>query len=185
MISAFSLWLPIVLSAVFVFIVSSVIHMVLTYHRNDFKGVPGEDDVMDALSTFNIPQGEYFMPHVSDQKQRETEEFKAKVAKGPVAFLTVIPANYKMGGKLAMWFVYSLLVGLFTAYIAGLALSAGATYMAVFRLTGAVAFSGYALALMQNSIWYGRGWGNTLKSMGDGFVYASLTAGTFAWLWPV
>jgi len=184
MISAMSLWLPVLLSAVFVFIVSSIIHMVLTYHRNDFKSVPGEDDVLDALSPFNIPEGEYFIPFVNEPKQRESEEFKAKVAKGPVAFLTVIPANYKMGGKLAMWFIYSLLVGLLTAYVAGLALDAGSHYMAVFRFTGTVAFSAYALALMQNSIWYGRGWGNTLKSMGDGFVYALVTAGTFGWLWP-
>ena len=184
MVPALSLWLPVLLSAVFVFIVSSIIHMVLTYHRSDFKAVPSEDGVMDALRPFNIPEGEYFMPYVDDPKQRETDEFKAKVEKGPVAFMTIIPVNYNMGPKLAMWFVYSLLVGLFTAYVAGLAMSPGAHYLAVFRFTGATAFCGYALALMQNSIWYGRSWGNTLKSMGDGFLYAVVTAGTFGWLWP-
>lgn len=184
MIGALTLWLPILLSAVFVFIVSSIIHMVLTYHRSDFKAVPSEDGVMDALRPFNIPEGEYFIPYVDDPKQRETDEFKAKVEKGPVAFMTVIPANYNMGPKLAMWFLYSILVGLFTAYVAGLALDPGAHYLAVFRFTGAAAFCGYALALMQNSIWYGRSWGNTLKSMADGFIYATVTAGTFGWLWP-
>ena len=184
MVSALSLWLPVLLSAVFVFIVSSIIHMVLKYHGNDYKAVPSEDAVMDALRSFNIAEGEYFIPYVNDPKQRETDEFKAKIEKGPIAFLTVIPGAYDMGGKLVMWFVYSILVGFCTAYMAGLAMEAGAHYMAVFRFTGTAAFVGYALALMQNSIWYGRGWGNTLKSMGDGFIYALVTAGTFGWLWP-
>ena len=184
MISALSLWLPVLLSALGVFIVSSVIHMVLTYHRNDFKGVPSEDGVMDALRSFNIPQGEYFMPFIDDPKQRETDEFKAKEQKGPVAYLTVISADYKLGKKLVSWFLYSILVGLFTAYTAGLALEPGAYYMQVFRFTGTAAFGGYALALMQNSIWYGRNWSTTLKSMADGFVYPLVTAGIFGWLWP-
>jgi hypothetical protein len=184
MISAMSLWLPVLVSAVFVFIVSSVIHMVLTYHRRDFKAVPSEDSVMEALRGFNIPLGEYFMPHVEDPKARETDEFMARVEKGPVAFLTVIPANYNMGSKLLMWFIYCILVGLFTAYLAGLSLEQGAQYMAVFRFTGTAAFGAYAFALLQNSIWYARSWRTTLKSMLDGFIYATVTAGTFGWLWP-
>lgn len=184
MVSALSLWLPILLSAVFVFIVSSVMHMVLKYHSNDMKALPKEDEVMDALQPFNIAAGEYFMPYINDLKQRESAEFKAKLEKGPVAFLNVVPGAYDMGGKLFMWFVYSLLVGLFTAYVAGVTMAPGAHYLAVFRITGAVAFVGYALALVQNSIWYGRSWSSTLKYMVDGFVYALVTAGTFGWLWP-
>jgi hypothetical protein len=107
MISALSLWLPVLLSALGVFIVSSVIHMVLTYHRSDFKGVPSEDGVMDALRSFNIPEGEYFMPYIDDPKQRETDEFRAKEQKGPVAFLTVISADYQLGKKLVSWFLYN------------------------------------------------------------------------------
>ena len=46
MVSIISLWLPILLSAVAVFIASSVIHMVLKYHNSDFKKIPAEDEVM-------------------------------------------------------------------------------------------------------------------------------------------
>ena len=184
MVPALSLWLPVMLSAVFVFIVSSIMHMVIKYHSNDMKALPKEDEVMGALQPFNIEAGEYFMPYISDMKQRDTDEFKAKLAKGPVAFLIVVPDAYNMGGKLFMWFVYSLLVSLFTAYVAGIALAPGAHYLAVFRITGTVAFVGYSLALIQNSIWYGRSWGSTLKYMLDGFLYALVTAGTFGWLWP-
>lgn len=184
MVPALSLWMPIIVSAVFVFIVSSVMHMLLKYHGSDFKGVPSEDDVMEALRQFNIPEGEYYMPHVADMKDRETPEFKEKMAKGPIAFITVMPSDYQMGKSLLMWFLYSVLVGFFAAYMAGRALGPGAHYLEVFRFTGAAAFGAYALALIQNSIWYKRAWSTTLKYMLDGFIYALVTAGTFGWLWP-
>ncbi|MFQ5717948.1 MAG: hypothetical protein ACE5IK_00225 [Acidobacteriota bacterium] len=44
MIALTSLVLPILLSAVLVFVVSSIIHMVLPYHRGDFSQLPAEDD---------------------------------------------------------------------------------------------------------------------------------------------
>ena len=85
---------------------------------------------------------------------------------------------------LTLWFIYCVVVAKFAAYVAGLALAPGAPYMTVFRITGTVAFAGYALALAQHSIWYQRSWMTTARSMFDGLVYALLTAGTFGWLWP-
>jgi hypothetical protein len=89
-----------------------------------------------------------------------------------------------MRTNLAEWFVYCTVVGIFAAYIAGRALAPGAEYLTVFRLAGCAAFTGYALALWQDSIWYKRAWSTSLKSTFDGLVYALLTAGTFGWLWP-
>lgn len=184
MVSILSLWLPIVLSAVLVFIVSSIIHMVLTYHRSDFARLPDEDGVMDALRPFNIPEGEYVMPFANSSKQMNDPEFKARMEKGPVAFLNVFGADFQMGKSLVLWFLYCLLIGVFAAYLAGRALGPGAQYLEVFRFAGAAAFGGYGLALLQNSIWYKRGWPATLKSMADSLVYALVTAGMFGWLWP-
>ena len=179
-----SLWLPILLSAVFVFIVSSFIHMVLGYHNNDFAKLPKEDEVMDALRGFNIPPGEYVVPYAGSSKEMGSPDYKERVTRGPVALMTVVkngpPA---MAGSLVLWFVYSLVVGILAAYIAYHALGPNPHYLAVFRFVGAAAFGAYSLALMQNSIWYKRGWGATLKSMLDGLVYALVTAGTFGWLW--
>jgi hypothetical protein len=81
-------------------------------------------------------------------------------------------------------FLYSVVVSLFAAYIGGRALGPGAPYLAVFRFVGASAFMGYSLGLLQNSIWYRRNWGTTLKSVFDGLLYGLFTAGTFGWLWP-
>ena len=184
MVSIISLWLPIMLSAVFVFIASSVIHMVLKYHNSDFKKLPAEDEVMAALRPFGIPEGEYVMPRAEDTAQMKDPAFQEKVKQGPVAFVTVMPGDFGVGKSLALWFIYSIVMGIFAAYISGRALGPGAYYMDVFRFAGAAAFGGYALALLQNSIWYKRAWSSTFKSMADGLVYALVTAGTFGWLWP-
>jgi hypothetical protein len=185
MIPVVSLWLPILLAAVLVFVASSLIHMLLPYHRSDFGKVPEEEGVMDALRDFSIPPGEYVIPRPGSQKEMSTPEFKEKVERGPVMFITVLPKGPQpMGKNLVLWFLYSVVVGIFAAYIAGRALGPGAEYPAVFRFTGCTAFVGYAVALWQNSIWYKRAWSTTLKSTFDGLVYALLTAGSFGWLWP-
>lgn len=184
MVPALSLWLPVILSAVFVFIASSLIHMLLKYHSSDFKGLSSEDEVMESLRRFNIEPGEYFMPYISDMKDREKPEVKEKMEKGPVGFLTVTSCRDETGKSLVQWFLYCLLIGFFTAYITGRALGPGAHYLEVFRFAGAASFGAYALALIQNSIWYRRAWSTTLKYLLDGFIYALVTAGTFGWLWP-
>ncbi len=185
MVPIMSLWIPILLSAVIVFIVSSIIHMLLPYHRKDFGKVPAEDQVMDALRPFNIPQGEYVIPNAGSHQAMKSPEFIEKVNQGPVAFMTVLPNGMpKMGTSLAQWFVYCAVVSLFAAYVAGRALGPGVEYLQVFRFVGATAFIGYTVASWQNSIWYKRAWSTTAKNTFDGLVYALFTAGTFGWLWP-
>jgi hypothetical protein len=185
MVSLSALWLPILLSAVIVFFVSSLIHMMLPYHRKDFRGIPEEDQVMEALRKFKIPPGDYAMPCPGDPKHMKSPGFIEKMTKGPVALMTVLASGPPaMGMQLAWWFLYSVIVSIFAGYIAGRALEPGAHYLSVFRFAGCTAFVGYSLALWQNTIWYKRAVGTTLKSTFDGLVYGLLTAGTFGWLWP-
>lgn len=180
-----SLWLPILLSAVIVFLTSSVIHMLLTYHRNDYGQVPSEDKVMEALGKFDIPPGEYMMPFAGSPKRMKEQDFQDKLSKGPVALLTVMESGPpSMGRNLALWFLFCVAVSIMAAYVAGRALGPGHRYLEVFRFVGTTAFIGYAVALWQNSIWYKRAWSTTLKSTFDGLVYAFVTAGAFGWLWP-
>jgi len=185
MVSIISLWLPILLSAVFVFILSSIIHMALRYHNSDFAKLPDEEKVMDDLRKYNIPPGEYSLPRAADMKDMSSPEYIEKMKKGPVAMITVMKSGpQNMAGALIMWFIYSVVVGIFAAYVAGRALGPDAHYLAVFRFTGVTAFVGYSLALWQNSIWYKRKWSTTIKSTIDSLIYALFTAGTFGWLWP-
>lgn len=177
-------WLPIVLSAAAVFIISFVIHMVFTYHNSDFGMLPSEAEVMDDLRKANLPPGNYMMPYASTNKERQTQEYIDKMNKGPVAFIRVFPSGqFKMGGTLLQWFVYCIVVGVFAAYIAGHSLPSDASYLQVFRIAGASAFAGYTLALWQNAIWFTQNWKATLKSTFDGLIYALFTGGIFGWLW--
>ena len=185
MVSPMSLWLPVLVSAVVAFIASSVIHMVLPFHRGDMKGLPNEDGVLDAIRKSNVAPGDYVFPYAGSMEAMKDPGFVAKYAKGPVGFLTITPGRpVSMRNELTMWFLYLVLVSFFAAYVARAALEPGEHYLRVFRVTGTVAFVGYSLALFQNSIWYRRNWGATLRSVIDGLVYALLTAGTFGWLWP-
>jgi hypothetical protein len=185
MVSLASLWLPILVAAVLVFIASSLIHMVLGYHAADYGKLADEDKVMDALRPFNIPPGEYVAPNPTSPGAMRDPEFLAKRKRGPVFMMTVWPAgDIQMGGQLAQWFVFCLVVGLFTAYVATLAQPAGAPYMEVFQITSTVSFIAYGMALWEVSIWYRRKWGTTLRSNIDALIYSLLTGGVFGWLWP-
>ncbi len=185
MVSLVSLWLPILLSAVVVFILSSILHMFLKYHNSDYQKLPGEDKVIDDLRRNNIPAGDYMFPYTTDSKERNSKEFQDKMKSGPSGVMTIFPAGHNfMSTSLVQWFVYCLIVSVFAAYISGRAVPVGTEYLSVFRFAGATAFVGYGLALMQNSIWYKKSWSATLKSMFDGLIYALFTAGVFGWLWP-
>ena len=179
------LWLPILVSSVFVFVASSLVHMVTSWHGSDYPKMPNEDAFRDAVRPLAIPPGDYMVPRPSTRQDMRSPEFDEKMNQGPVMVVTVIPNGpMAMGRNLVLWFLYSLVVSLFAAYIAGRALPTEAHYLKVFRFVGASAFMGYSFALWQMSIWYRRSWLTTFKATVDGLIYALLTAGTFGWLWP-
>ena len=169
MVSLATLWIPIVLSTVIVFIASSILHMVLPYHKSDYRKLSEEDKVMAAL------RAELAL------SRRADTEFK----QGPVGLLTVFPSGVvRMGKFLGLWFVYCLIIGFFTAYLTGHTVAPGAHYPAVFRVAGTAAFMAYGLGGPSNGIWKGLPWSMVSKECLDGLIYGLLTAGTFGWLWP-
>ncbi|HVP89143.1 MAG TPA: hypothetical protein VMU79_13815 [Casimicrobiaceae bacterium] len=185
MVALSSLWLPILVSAILVFVASSIIHMATPWHKSDCLTTPHEDKVMEALRAFAIPPGDYALPHPKDMAEMKSPQFAEKMNKGPVMWFTVRPSGpWSMGPALVLWFIFSIVVGIFTAYVTAHALATGASYPQVFRIAGTIAFVGYALALWPFSIWYGRSWVTTIKGTIDGLIYGLLTAGAFGWLWP-
>jgi hypothetical protein len=185
MVTVMSLLLPILVSAVVVFLASWILHTILKYHNNDFKKVPNEDAVQDALRKFNIPVGEYMVPRCDNMKQMKDPAFLDKLNKGPVLMMTVMPNGpFTMGKSLAMWFIYCVVVSIFAGYVAGSAVPAGSSYLEVFRFAGCVAFTGYTLALWQSAIWYRRTVSTVVKQTFDGLVYGLLTGGVFGAMWP-
>jgi hypothetical protein len=180
-----ALWLPILLSAVIVFVASSIIHMVLPWHKSDYPKLTNEEQVMNALRPLNIPPGDYVMPRPPSSQAMRTPEFQEKMKRGPVVMMTVLPNGVSgMGKNLAQWFVFSVVVSVFAAYVTRSALPPGAAFRAVFKFASVTAFIGYSLALWPMSIWYRRAWLTTIKGTIDGLIYGVLTAGVFGSLWP-
>ncbi len=103
-----SLWLPILLSAVAVFIVSSVIHMFLGYHTADYKSLAAEDEFMAAVRKLDIPPGDYMVPCPTSHAAFKDPAFLEKFKAGPRAMMTVLPGGpITMAPQLVQWFLYA------------------------------------------------------------------------------
>ena len=179
-----ALWLPILLSAVIVFIASSIMHTLLPYHRNDYQKLPDEDKVLSILRAAGLKRGLYVFPYCT-HKEMKSPEVIEKYKVGPVGMMTVFPSGPPvMPIFLGLWFGYCLLISFFVAYLAGHTVAPATPYPAVFRVVGTGAFLTYGLGTLSNGIWKGQPWGFVIKEAVDGLIYALLTAGTFGWLWP-
>jgi len=184
MVSLAALWLPIVVAAVIVFVASSIMHMVLPYHRSDYSQLPDEDKVRTALRSLDLKRGLYIFPYCT-HKDMKSPAVAEKYKEGPVGFLTIMPNGLPVMPKfLGQWFLYCLLVGFFVAYLTAHTVGMGANYRVVFRVAGTAAFLAYGLGHLSDGIWKGQKWSNTMKDVFDGLIYGLLTAGTFGWLWP-
>ncbi len=178
-----SLWLPILLSAVAVFIVSSIVHMVLPHHRNDFARLPAEDDAMRALG--QTTPGTYMFPFAGSMTAMKDPAWVEKRTRGPAGILTIMPPGMPaMSKNLVQWFIYSIVVSLFAAYIASRAQAPGAASGAVLRFTAATAFFCYGVGMAHESVWFSRRWSVTFKYWFDALLYAFATGFVFVWLWP-
>lgn len=185
MTSLAALWLPIVLSAVFVFVVSSVLHMVVQWHKDDYRKLADEDGVLDAMRKLGVSAGQYMFPSAGSMKEFGTPEMQAKFKRGPVGTLIVrSPAGINMGKALLQWFVFCVFVGFFVAYATSINLGPGAEGMRVFRVAGTVAMLCYSFSSVPDSIWKGVSWSTTAKFVVDGVLYGLATGAAFAWLWP-
>ena len=109
------LWLPILVSAVIVFIASALVWTVLPWHKTDFSKTGDEEGVRSALK--GATPGYYMVPYCTDPAELKNEAMAQKYIDGPQAFITVVPNGLpNMGPKLVMSFIYNLLVGVICAY---------------------------------------------------------------------
>jgi hypothetical protein len=185
MIPIASLWLPILLSAVGVFIASSIIHMVFNYHKWEYAQVPDEDGLMASMREIGVEPGTYFFPRAENYKDLALPEMQEKFKTGPVGFMTIVPSGIPtMGKQLVQWFVYTIVVGACVAYLASRTMDPGTSYLAVFRVVGTTAFLAYGFAHVSDSIWKAQTWATSGRYLLDALIYGCVTGGFFGWLWP-
>src|ERR1700758_2716806 len=145
MVALSALWLPIVLSAVIVFIASSIMHMVLPYHRTDYKQLPDEDKILSALRPAGLKRGLYVFPYCT-HKDMKSPALIEKQKQGPIGFMTILPSGPPAMPKfLIQWVVFCLVVVFFVAYLAAHTVPPGSNYLVVYRVVGTAAFLAYGL----------------------------------------
>ena len=179
-----SLLLPIVLSAVAVFILTMVIHM-SPWHKGDYARLPDEDGVMAALRPFNIPPNDYTVPHPGSGDYMRSPEYDAKRNAGPVMNLTVVPSGpWKIGRMMGFWLLFTLAVSAIVARVVGTIVPPGGDTHAVFHYVAVITFLAYAMGAVPLSIWYNRKWSTTLRNAVDALLYALATGWIFWLMWP-
>jgi len=185
MVALSALWMPIVVSAVFVFVALMILHMLPGWHKGDTAAVPGEDQVLATLRGLNLQPGDYRFPFGVTVADMEAPAFLEKMRAGPVGTMTIQPnGEMKMGKMMGLWFIYSLIIAGMVAYVAGETRARGALYTDVFLVSGAVTFCCYSVGLWQSWIWWGKTTRFTLTNSIDGVIFALITGATFGWLWP-
>jgi hypothetical protein len=179
--SIMTLWQPILLSAALTFVAGAVIWMVMPWHKSEYSKVTDEEGARNALR--GLSPGQYNLPHCADQVAFKDPDMQQKFKDGPLAFITVVPSGLPvMGLKLGLMFAYNVLVAVVCAYFVSRTAAPGADYLAIFRISGAVAFVAYGMAYVQESIWFGRPWSATIKTFLDALIYSLLVGGAFGWL---
>lgn len=179
-----ALWLPILVSAVGVFVASSLLHMVLKYHHNDYRPIPDEDKFLAAIRPANLKPGLYVFPYCLPKDMKSPAAIE-KYKQGPVGFMTVIPSGPPAMPKfLIMWFGYCLLISIFVGYITWHTDVFGRPHHAIFHVAAVSAFLAYGVAQLVNVVWKGQRWPAMIKDLFDAFIYALVTAVAFAHLWP-
>jgi hypothetical protein len=179
----FALWLPTLVSAVVVFFLSSIIHMVVPWHKGDYAKFPDEAGVLDTLRGFNLAPGEYMAPRPTSGGDMGSPEFREKVKRGPLVILNIASGgSVSMAKPLILWFVYVLVISAIAGHLAFTSNHADSRY--IFHNVALTSFLAYAAGLWQQTIWFRKPALTSFKATFDGLIYAVVTGVIFMYLWP-
>src|SRR6185312_8313035 len=106
--------------------------------------------VMAALRKFNIPPGQYNFPHACDHKEMKNEDFVRRMEAGPLGFLTVWRGKPNMGLNMLCTVLFFTIANFVIAYLAGMAIKPGETFLHVFRFVGTAGILTYGTANILN-----------------------------------
>lgn len=183
-----ALWVPIVLSAGAVWVVSTVFGMPFLHHKNDWVGLPPAEE--DAFMTFirsrgnGMAPGNYLFPDFRTREAMESERVGRALREGPVGHLSLWRPPLGMGGKLAATFFVHLAASTLIAYLACITLPRAAEHARVFQVVGSAGILAYCFSFIPNAVWFGASGRTIMLGIIDGVVYGVITGAIFAWRWP-
>jgi hypothetical protein len=175
------LWLPILLSAAAVWIVSALVWMVLPFHAKDYVGLPNEAAVMGQLRSDGVRPGSYAFPYATRAECKDPE-YVRRWKEGPSGWMVVM-GPMRMGRNMALTFLVYLVVSVLVGYLASEAIPATAGFMDVFQITGTAGILAYCFSALPNAIWFGHSTPSMVSNFIDGVLYGLTTGLVFALLW--
>jgi hypothetical protein len=178
------LWLPILLSATAVWVISSIVGMALPHHKQDFINLSDEDGFMDYIRRSGIKPGNYVFPDFRDREAMKSEKVEKALKEGPVGHLSVWPPPVTMGDKLAATFIVYLVVSTLIAYLTRVALPGAAPFAKVFQVAATAGILAYCFSFIPTAVWFGSYKRTIVASVLDGVFYGLITGAIFAWRWP-
>jgi len=185
-----TLWLPILASAVAVWVISAVFWMAIGHHKKDFDKLPDEAAFIAAVKSLNIPPGNYGYPFYGDHKACNTPEAKKAFMEGPVGLLNNWKPGMAMGKSMVLTFLVYLVVSVFIAYLAwhvfhnGPVSGARPAFTDIMRIAGTAGVLAYSFSFIPGGIWFQTKGRALVMCVIDGVVYGLVTGAIFAWLWP-
>ena len=179
-VSSLSLLLPTVLSAVALFFLSFLSWMVVQLHAADWRKLPHEDELREALRKSGINGGNFMFPGVEQPAEGRSPEFQQKVQQGPTGVLTVF-GSVNMARNLALTMLYFLVTSYCLGYLATLGIPRGAEFFTVFRFVATAGLLTHLSSILSHAIWFHcRVVGHGVESI----VYALTLGFIFGALWP-
>jgi hypothetical protein len=178
-----SLWLPILVSTIALFISSFLSWMVLQLHIKDWIKIDDEEKLMVAIGEMNIPDGNYMFPGANSGQEMNSPEHQEKFKTGPRGILQMLPEP-TLGINLGLTMLYFLACNATFAYLASFALQSGTAdtdFITVFRFVATIALLTFSASMLQHAIWFrNRVTGHVIESI----AYALIAGVIFATLWP-
>lgn len=176
------LWLPVLVSTIALFFASFLSWMVLKLHEKDWRKLPNEDPVIDAIRSAGVPDGNYMFPGVNEMKEMNDPEYVAKYNAGPRGVMTVL-APQSMKRNLGLTVLYFFVCNVVFAYLANFAIGeSDPDRITVLRFVATIGLLTFAASIVQHAIWFGnRIVGHLIESL----TYSLIAGAIFAFLWPM
>jgi hypothetical protein len=178
-----SLWLPIIVVPIVLFFASFLAWAILPHHKPDWKKWPDEDALLKAVRESGAEPGLYLFPNIPECDMKNPDNQKL-YARGPWGVVSVWPSKPNMGRNMALTVLYFFVVTFFIAYLASVALPAGASFARVLQVVGTAGLLAYCAGGILQEIWFTVPLRAKVMNLLDGISYGLITAVLFGLLWP-
>lgn len=174
-----TLWKPILVSTVVLFMLSFLVWALLPFHKKDHKRLENQAELQQAIRDLAIKPGVYFFPSPKPGEKMDKEAWM----RGPSGLLTIMKPPSMAGNMLATAGVL-LCVAIGAAYIGYFALGRNADFWRVFQIMTSVGIVAFCFSPLPNMIWFqSRHWAKLMVVV-DGVLYGVALGFVFAWMWP-